>query len=112
MADVSVVVGSGDCSHDGWVIEFLGVVDFVATGVAGGMEVADVADVGSQCANDVALPYLHAYKVIDTIDVPLLQSPKTIEVPFPKPMYWFQVRSQRFLQENSKRCREKLLCRK
>ena len=62
LAHVSVMVGSGDCPHDGGVVEFLGVVDLVAAGVAGGVEMADVFDVGAQSADDVAPPYLRAYK--------------------------------------------------
>jgi hypothetical protein len=53
LADVAFVVGGGDGAHDGGVVEFLALVDFVATGVTGRVEVADVLDVVAESTNDM-----------------------------------------------------------
>ena len=54
LADVAVVVGSRDGLHDRRVGELLRLVELVAAGVAGGVEVADVRDVLADRADDVA----------------------------------------------------------
>jgi len=53
LPDIAIVVGGGDGTADGGIVEFLGFVQVVAAGVAGGMEVADVLDV---VANRIVSP--------------------------------------------------------
>ena len=55
LSDVPVVVRFGDRFHDGGVVQLLRLVEFVAAGVAGGVEVTDVVDVVAEGAGDVAL---------------------------------------------------------
>ena len=72
LADIAVIVGGGDCPHDGGIVEFLRFVDFVAARAADGMEVADVLDVAGQGADDVAFPYLHADRILGAKRIRLL----------------------------------------
>jgi hypothetical protein len=65
LADIAIVIGGGDGSADSRIVEFLVLVEFVASGIACGMEVAYVRDVVPQSTNYVSFPFLHAYKVPD-----------------------------------------------
>ena len=68
VADVAVVVGGGDRPADAAVVQFLGVVQILAAGVAGGVEVADVGEGAPEGADHVALHDLHVVDVEQQLD--------------------------------------------
>ena len=61
--------GLANGSDDGGVIEFLGMVDFVAAGVAAGVVVAEVLVKIADGADDVAFHDLHVVDVVEEFEV-------------------------------------------
>ena len=62
LGDVAFVAGFDDLAEDGGVVDFLGVIEFGAAGVAGGVVVADELVVLADAADDVAV---HDGDVVD-----------------------------------------------
>src|SRR5437764_14302815 len=62
MADIAGEVELGDGLRDEAVVELVGLVDFVAPGVAAGVEMRDVLEMVANVAHDVAI---HDLGVID-----------------------------------------------
>jgi hypothetical protein len=57
LSDIAIVVGGGDGAADGGIVEFLRLVQFVAAGVAGNMEVADKIDAEPYGSDDISVRY-------------------------------------------------------
>lgn len=57
-----------DCAGNGWVVDFLGFVEVVTTGVARCVEMADMLDVGADGANEVAFHDLHVVDVVEQLN--------------------------------------------
>ena len=68
MADEPRIAGFGNGAHDGRVVDLLGLVQVVATGVAGRVEVPYVADVVPDGPDQVAFHDLHVIDVVEQLD--------------------------------------------
>ena len=68
MTNVPVVARLDDCPDDGRIVQFLGVIDVIASRVSCSMDVADPADVLLDGADHVALHDLHVVDVEQYLD--------------------------------------------
>lgn len=69
VSEEAIEVGVGDGFGDGGVKEFLLVVEFVATGVTGGVVVTEVLMVIADGANDITLHDLHVVDIVEEFEV-------------------------------------------
>ena len=68
VADVAIVGSGGDGLHDRWVVDLLLVVEVLAAGIAGGVEVADAVDVVGDVADEIAFHDLHVVDVVEQLE--------------------------------------------
>ena len=68
MADVARVGSGGDGSHDRRVVNLLLIVEVLAAGVAGRVEVADAVDVRGDVADEIAFHDLHVVDVVEELE--------------------------------------------
>ena len=59
LPDIAVIVRSGNRSHDGGVVEFLRLIQVMASGIARRVKMPDVGNVVAEGANHVAFLLLH-----------------------------------------------------
>ncbi len=69
MGDETVETGLSDRLGNGWIIDLLGMVDFVSTGVASGVVVSEVLMVVLDRADDISLHDLHVVDVIEQFEM-------------------------------------------
>ena len=69
MGDVTVETGLSDRLGNGWIIDLLGMVDFVSTGVTSGVVVSEVLMVVLDRADDIPFHDLHVVDVIEEFEM-------------------------------------------
>ena len=69
MGDETVETGLSDRLGNGWIIDLLGMVDFVSTGVTSGVVVSEVLMVVLDRADDIPFHDLHVVDVVEEFEM-------------------------------------------
>lgn len=82
MADITGVADVGDVAGNGGPVNFLGVVEFVATGITGGVDVTEVVFGLVESADEVAFHNLAMIEIEQNTDAGTADSAHDIQGPF------------------------------